>query len=105
MPATQSSIDASRIIKSEVRPEDAPVTKEDIELKKQGIQENEAEARQHLANTAKLKPEKKAELDKSASEYPVFRLLQIIHSAKRHALRLKNRGISTSQIIEQMENP
>lgn len=66
MPQAASMIDANRLMPPETKAQDLPVTVEDIELKKQGIQANEAEARQHLANTAKYKPEKKAALEKAA---------------------------------------
>jgi hypothetical protein len=66
MPQTQSQIDVQRLSQPETKPQDLPVTQEDLSLKRQGIESNEAEARQHIANTAKFKPEKKAAIEKAA---------------------------------------
>jgi hypothetical protein len=66
MPQTQAQIDARRLIEPGVKPQDLPVTKEELALKRSEIESNEAQARQHIADTAKYKPEKKAEIEKAA---------------------------------------
>jgi Holliday junction resolvase-like predicted endonuclease len=42
----------------------------------------------------------KAAAETAASEYPVFRLLQILHRLEQHVERLNSRGISTTMLIE-----
>ena len=65
MPQTQADIDVARLIAPETKPQDIPVTEQDIEEKKLGVATNEAEARQLLTKTTQVKPEKKAALEKA----------------------------------------
>ncbi|MBZ0285563.1 MAG: hypothetical protein K8L97_32835 [Anaerolineae bacterium] len=45
----------------------------------------------------------KATKETAASEYPVFRLLQILHSLENHVKKLQARGIDTAAMLAQAE--
>jgi Holliday junction resolvase-like predicted endonuclease len=46
----------------------------------------------------------KAEVETAASEYPVFRLLQVLGSLERNVTRLKKRGIDSQTTIQALRN-
>jgi hypothetical protein len=45
----------------------------------------------------------KATEETAASEYPVFRLLQILHVLEKHVAKMQKRGISTEMLLQQAD--